>query len=65
MLNIGGMLVGIKGLEQIFAEVKALGLADESEIRRELFERVKQHNYVAHNAEDDYRLALWQEYQRR
>lgn len=64
-LSVGGDLVGIIGLEHIIAEVKALGLADESEIKRELLERVERRNYVASGSREDYVKALWQEYRRR
>lgn len=63
-LNVGGDTVGVIGLRQIIAEVKALGLADESEIKNELLERVERHNYVVPREEEAYRRALWEEYRR-
>ncbi|MCL5961226.1 MAG: NAC family transcription factor [Chloroflexi bacterium] len=63
-LNVGGDQVGIIGLREIIAEVKALGLADESEIKKELLERVERHNYVISREREAYRHALWQEYRR-
>jgi len=63
-LSVGGDLVGIIGLEQIIAEVRALGLEDESQIKEELLERVERRNYVASSAREDYGKALWQEYRK-
>ena len=63
-LNIGGDLVGIIGLQHIIAEVKALGLADEHQIKEELLRRVERRNYVVSKEKKAYLDALWREYRK-
>ncbi|MCL5265927.1 MAG: hypothetical protein M1343_12180 [Chloroflexi bacterium] len=61
-LSIDGDLVGIIGMGEIVAEVKALGLKQEGEIKEELLTRVQRRNHVARGSEEGYRKALWGEY---
>lgn len=58
-----GSRVGIANLDGIIKEVVELGLTDTETIKKELLERVKQDNYVAPLAEQDYAAALFREYQ--
>ncbi len=60
-----GFRVGIKNLDNILVEVKALKLNDDKTIKSELLNRVKSCNYVASSAEDEYSIALFREYRRK
>ena len=62
-LPSGGQ-VGIAGLDAILAEVSALHMKDELQLKDELLSRVKAHNYVSRSAENDYADALYDEYRR-
>ena len=57
-----GVQVGIWNLDSILREVAELNLADTEAIKKELLKRLKIHNYVARDAEDDYIEALVKEY---
>ena len=58
-----GFRVGIINLDNILKEVADLKLADSRAIKSELLLRVKQCNFVASAAENEYALALFEEYQ--
>jgi len=60
-----GFRVGISNLDSILNEVADLKLTDTKAIKTELIERVKTCNYVASSAENEYSVALFQEYQRK
>ncbi len=60
-----GFRVGIMNLDNILKEVADLKLTDAQTIKTELLERVKTCNYVASSAENEYSVALFQEYQRK
>jgi hypothetical protein len=60
-----GFRVGIKNLDNILIEVETLKLNDDKAVKSELLKRVKSCNYVAPVAEDEYSVALFQEYQRK
>jgi len=57
-----GVQIGIVGLDCVLFEVKNLGRTDEPGIKAEMLGRVKAHNYVPRNAEEDYAEALYREY---
>jgi hypothetical protein len=61
---MGGIVVGISMLDQIFAEVKDMDLQGRKEIGDKLPKRVKIFTYVPARAEERYRNALMQEYQK-
>jgi ribosomal protein L13 len=63
-VDVGGIVVGISMLDHILAEVREMELPDEKEIGRELLQRVKIYNYIPASAEEKYRIALLQEYQK-
>lgn len=60
-----GFRVGILNLDNILKEVADLKLTDSRAIKTELIERVKACNYVPSSAENEYSVALFQEYQRK
>ncbi len=62
-LRIAGKEVGIAHLDDINAEVRALGLGPH-DADRELLRRVKTHNYVPRGLESDYLAAVREEYER-
>ncbi len=64
MILIRGKLVGIMGLDDIFAEFHARGEAVDASIRDELLRMVKNKNFVPAALEQDYADALIAEYQR-
>ena len=61
---IGSRKVGIAGLEEIFADVRAFALTDEESIRAEIIRRVRQANYVPADSEAEYGRALLLAYRR-
>jgi hypothetical protein len=58
-----GSRVGIANLDIILKEVAGLKLTDTETLKKELIERVKDSNYVALKAEEDYATALLREYE--
>ncbi len=62
-LNVGGIQVGLFGLEQAFLDIKDLDLADEKATEK-LLDIVQQKNYVPESAEREYKRALFAEYKR-
>ena len=63
-VKIGTYSVGVIGLTRVLAEVRALDITDEEEIKSEILARVRESNYIADEAEDDYARALFREYRR-
>lgn len=61
-IGIGGITVGIIGLDEIFNEVKSSGETDEARLKDMIFEKVKAGNYIAPGQEKDYREDLFDEY---
>ena len=57
-------MVGLVGIDLCLAEVKELGLTDESQIAEELIERVKKRNYIPGSAGGEYAEALLAEYKK-
>ena len=62
-LNIGGMIIGLVGLEQAFLDVRDLNL-DEKEVAEKLLEIVQRRNYIPESAEREYKNALLGEYKK-
>jgi hypothetical protein len=61
-IDVNGATVGLAMLDLVFAEVRDLGLTDESAVRAELLKRVKVYNYVPPPAADAYAGAVNREY---
>lgn len=64
LVDVGGVKVGIVGLEEALAEVMKLGLTDEARIKKELLVRVRANNYIPRSAEEEYAAALYELYRR-
>ncbi|NLX90968.1 MAG: hypothetical protein GXZ07_05195 [Firmicutes bacterium] len=62
-LNVGGVLIGLTGVEQAFLDVRDLDLAGEKTAEK-LLEIVQQKNYIPEGAEREYKSALLEEYKR-
>ena len=56
-LIVGGVLVGLIGVEQAFLDLKSLDLVNE-EIAEKLFEIVAKRNYIVEGSEREYKIAL-------
>ena len=63
-VSVGGTVVGLSMLEQIFKDVADTGLSQERDIRSELIRQVKIYNYVPKPAEKAYTDAVFEEYQK-
>jgi hypothetical protein len=63
-VDVGDIVVGIDMLDHVLSEVKAMNLPKEKVIGDELLKRVKIYNYIPASAEEQYRIALLQEYQK-
>ncbi len=63
-VEVNGATVGLDCLDLVFAEVRALGLADDATVRAELLKRVKVYNYVPSAAAEAYAAAVHREYAR-
>jgi len=59
---VDGKETGIDRLDDILADVLALGLSGEDEVREELLRRVRAFNYVPTKKTDAYAAALMAEY---
>ncbi|MGD0818518.1 MAG: hypothetical protein ABR986_09020 [Methanomassiliicoccales archaeon] len=64
-LSVGGKDVGISCLDDVMNEVLSLKLVHDTEIKRELLDRIKERDYVPPNAEKEYSEALLNEYKKR
>lgn len=62
-VEIGGVVVGISMLDHIIEEVVTMNLQDTRELGFELMKRVKIYNYVPPRVEDQYRVAILQEFE--
>jgi len=60
-LIVGGVLVGLIGVEQAFLDLKSLDLVNE-EVAEKLFEIVAQRNYILEGSEREYKIALLEAY---
>jgi hypothetical protein len=58
----GGVEVGIYKLDEIFREVRTLKIADDRTLREELLARVRVHNWVARQRQDELTAVLLREY---
>jgi hypothetical protein len=58
-----GFRVGIVNLDNILEEVAGLNLSDTKIIKEELLKKVETQNYVPSSAKNEYKTALFREYQ--
>lgn len=61
-IEIGGAEIGINKLDDIIAEVRALGLGDEGSIAEALLRAAKKYNYVPTKRSAEYGEALLKAY---
>ena len=61
-ISIGGDIIGITGLDEIFEEIKTSGVKGDSALKQLIFEKVEARNYVPNKSEDVYREDLFDEY---
>jgi len=64
-IEIGGTEIGINKLDDIIAEVRALGLGDEGAIAEALLRAARKHNYVPTKRSAEYGEALLRAYRGR
>lgn len=64
-VRIGNKLIGLKGLEEVFGEVRAEEWDSPEQGQEEIFRRVAAHNYIPNSCREEYRRALWREFRRR
>jgi len=62
MIYVGGQRVGIIGLQTVFEDLKAQGIQADESVKNELIALVKKKNYIPPPAENDYAVALVDEY---
>lgn len=63
-IRIQGSPVGLSGLEEAFQEVAVSSETSLEALPEELLLRVAKHNYIPRKAREDYKAALWREFQR-
>ena len=61
---VDGKQVGINQIDDVFSQVRALGLQDDDAIADELIARVKQSDFVPTGKERAYRAALLNEFKK-
>lgn len=64
ILKVGGLEVGIAGLNDIMERALEQTAATDGELKRILLAKLKAHNYVPPTSEDEYLSALWTEFKR-
>jgi flavin-dependent dehydrogenase len=63
IIKIGGIDVGIKGLEQAFEEVRAINEKNPDKLKELLLTKIKEYgNYVSRSRESIYKEDLFREY---
>jgi hypothetical protein len=63
-VRIGKNLIGLKGLPEIFTELSSRSWESPEAAQAELLRRAAGANYMPPGSRDDYRQALWREFQR-
>jgi NAD-dependent dihydropyrimidine dehydrogenase PreA subunit len=63
-LKIGGLEVGISGLEDIMEKGLAVMDAPDDDVREVLLKELKASNYVPGNAQEEYMRSLWTEFRK-
>lgn len=61
-IEIGGMPIGIEGIDEILEEAKNLGVKEEKELKKVLLEKVERRNYIPSDRNELYAQALYEEY---
>jgi hypothetical protein len=61
-IQVGDGLVGISGLDRAISEVKAMEPLSEEKAKEELFNIIKENNYIPDQAREKYCEALYREY---
>ncbi len=58
MIQVNGVSTGINMLDEIIAEVKAMKISTDKDIREILLKKVRACNYIPNGAEDAYARAI-------
>lgn len=61
---MGRFVSGIRGLDEIFADLYGEGRAPDPSLKEELLQSVRAHNYVPASSEGEYAAAFLKEYER-
>jgi hypothetical protein len=61
-IKVNGIPVGLSQLDEVFAEVESMGLANEEEVGKKLLKRIMVFNYVPPGVAPAYKAALLKEY---
>jgi hypothetical protein len=64
-IRVAGNLIGIMEFDRVLREVEDLGPMEDTEVRKELIERTKKHNYIPPSSEEGYADALLVEFKKR
>jgi len=64
LITIGGHHIGLAGTSEIFEQFKQKHLSEELELKNQLLEHVRIHNYVPDSLADAYASAILREYQK-
>lgn len=63
-VDIGGVKVGIVGLDEIFSEVYGCKMEDEEGLKKELVKRAAIYNYIPESVKEVYGNSLLREYKK-
>jgi len=63
-IRVGRFMVGVRGLDEIFAALYEERCAPDPSLQAELLRRIRAHNYVPSSAEEEYGAAFLGEYRR-
>ncbi|MBW1992364.1 MAG: thioredoxin family protein [Deltaproteobacteria bacterium] len=63
-ISLGRFQVGLTGLKEAIAEVRASGLRSEADIAQALLEKLRVRNYIPASAEEEYKKAFLREYKK-
>ncbi|ACV63826.1 hypothetical protein Dtox_3074 [Desulfofarcimen acetoxidans DSM 771] len=63
-IMVNGKQIGIQDLDRILFEVENSGVHSDEQIKIELLKKVKEKNYVSPAMQQNYALALFEEYER-
>lgn len=61
-IMVGGIKVGLVGLDEIFQHVKSLGLESDEQIAEALLDLTSKQNYITPSRKEEYRHALLREF---
>jgi hypothetical protein len=63
-VKINGIMTGITMLDESIAEIRTQNYGSEQEIRAALLKKIRIYNYVPKGVEEEYALALMEEYKK-